>query len=1139
MDKTTLRKQPSHLMRVLCLFFLLNLCGGSIIASQNVKLSLNMSNTTFSDVFREIEKKTGYKFVYNTTEINQHDVVSVNETNKNLSDILAGLFKNKQISFRISNKHIALFKTQKKRVSGTVLDPFGEPVIGANVVEKGTMNGIITDINGKFALDVVSGATLVISYIGYTTIEVPVANKENLTITLKEDTETLEEVVVVGYGTQKKVNLTGAVETVNTKSLEGRSLPNLSQALQGSVSGANFSVGNSGFEPGADMTFQIRGQGDAYVLVDGVETDLSKLNPNDIESISILKDAAAAAVYGAKASYGVVLVTTKSGKKESKPVVNFNANVSYAINTRMPSKVDSYTWAKVLNEAGANGGGIVFTDEVIDRIIAYQNDPTLPETVADGAGWATTNKSNANNDWYDIYFGGTVNNQESVSVKGGGKKASYYVSAGHVYNGSTLQFGEDNFRRYNTVAKIDVKLADWWDFSVNNRFMNSNRIRPNLDSQGDYPLLFHFAANKMPTVPQFNPSGYRNYTSMIPLLEDGGNDKTVTNEFVQRFATEIRLLKGFKVNADYTVKYNTLAFTSDNFTCYSDMVDGSFVAQGTTVPSYVNKYQQQQMYTSFNVYGSYEFDINKNNFAIMAGAQRENQRTERITGRKDGIVSNDVPSFSTSTGNIYSLTDALSHLCRMGYFARINYNYANRYLLEINGRYDGTSVFAHGNRWGFFPSISAGWNISNEKFFDNILSSINNLKLRLSWGSLGNQNVDAYQDLALMGLKTNLSWLINGERPSYATQPNLVNTELTWEKSNTFDVGLDMSFLNGRLAVSGDWYQRNTYNRLGPAEALPAVLGQTIPQMNNAELRTNGWELSVSWKDQVTKDFSYSVSAMLYDYYSEVTKYNNPTNILTTYYKGSRIGDIWGYTSNGLIQSDEEATEITNSGYQKQFYATWNKGDVKYEDLNEDGVINNGNNTLDDHGDLSIIGNSSPRYQFALNLGAKYKNLDFSMMMQGVGKRDVWFGTNNGAYWGIMKWNQSSLNKGRQLDYYRDQEATTYVGLGLNTDAYFARPYINDSMNNKNRQTSTRYLQNGAYLRFKNIQIGYNLPEKFISKINLSKVRFYFSGENLGVITGNFPDYMDPETATQGYNNQGGKSMNPQASYSFGIDVEF
>lgn len=524
------------------------------------------------------------------------------------------------------------------------------------------------------------------------------------------------------------------------------------------------------------------------------------------------------------------------------------------------------------------------------------------------------------------------------------------------------------------------------------------------------------------------------------------------------------------------------------------------------------------------------------NFSIMAGLQQEQQRNETLAGRKNDIVTNEVPSISTSTGDIHSLTDDLTHWSRLGFFFRLNYNFKEKYLLEVNGRYDGTSIFAEGNRWGFFPSFSGAWNMSREAFFDPIVDKVNNLKIRASWGSLGNQNVTAYQDLALMGIKSNLAWLLNGSRPVYTTAPNLVNTMLTWETSQTLDFGIDAGFLNNRLNVTADWYQRHTKDRLGPAEALPAVIGATIPKKNNSELRTNGWEIAVTWRDQVNDDFSYSVSAMLYDYYSTVTKYNNPTNILTTDYEGKRVGDLWGYTTEGLIQTQEEADKIMQTGYQNQFHSVWNTGDVKYADLNKDGVVNNGKNTLEDHGDLSIIGNTTPRYQFSLTLGAEYKGFDFSMMWQGVGKRDLWINSN--MFWGFTTWNQSSLFVDDHLDYYRDKDADTYAGLGINTESYFPRPYLVDNQNNKNRQTQTRYLQNGAYARLKNLQLGYTLPKSLTEKIELSRVRVYFSGDNLCTLTGRFPHSLDPETSTIGSRGHG-KSMSAQTAFSFGIDVEF
>ena len=1038
------------LSRLLCVTALSTCSVFAYAQQQQVKLT--GSNLPLKSVFKQIEKQTDLSIDYRSQDVDDSRIVKQMPKATTVQQAMNQLLAGTDCVVTFSNGHIIIKKQasnttnqQSKLVKGTIVDATGMPVIGANVMVKGTTNGTITDMDGKFSLDVDEGATLVVSYIGFANQEIKVGNQTNLSIALKEDSKALDELVVVGYGTQKKVNLTGAVDALKGEQLQNRPTATITQTLQGQVSGANFTAGNAGFEPGADLTFQIRGQGNAYVLVDGVPSDLSRVNPNDIESISVLKDAAAASIYGARASYGVVLVITKSGRKDEKPVINFSANVTASHIHRLPQMVDSYTFARMLNEAGDNGGGRVFDNETIDRIIAYQKDPTLPETVPhpnNPTQWGDLQYPNANYDWFEELYGNALSNQENISIRGGNKKVSYFASAGHVYNDSNLKYGTDYYRRINTTAKIDVKLTDWWDFSFYNRFMSSDRTKPNMNNEGDYDLIFHQIARTMPTQAKYTPNGRYTKHSKILWMEDGGTDVNKVYEMVQRFSTVIRPIKNWDINIDYTYKFINDRFDSNNFIVYEDLVDGTLVPESSTLPSYVQKYQNVNLYNSLNAYTSYNLSLkDKHNFSVMLGLQYEGDKSEKIEGRKNDILNDNVPSFSTSTGNIHLLNDELNHISRFGSFFRFGYNYKEKYLLEVNGRYDGSSVLTTGHRWAFFPSVSLGWNVAREKFFENLTDKISNFKIRGSWGSLGNQNIDPYQDLALLGINSNLAWILNGSRPIYVTSPNLVNTLLTWETAETLDFGVDLSLLNNRLNITGDWYQRNTRDRLGPAEALPAVIGADIPKKNNSELRTNGWELAISWRDRINEDFSYSVSAMIYDYYSTVTKYNNPTNILSTDYTGKRVGEIWGYTTEGLIQTQEEADQIMQSDYQKFFHSVWNTGDVKYADLNNDGVVNNGKNTLEDHGDLSVIGNTTPRYQFSFTLGAEYKNFDFSMMWQGVAKRDLWLDSN--MFWGFTTWNQSSLFVNEHLDYYRDQEADTYIGLGVNTDAYFPRPYLN------------------------------------------------------------------------------------------------
>lgn len=1124
------------------------------ISAQHEKLSINMQDKTLEDVFTFIENHSDYVFIYHASKIDLSHKVNVNIKDQPIKDILKDVFRGTGLTYVVKGrqivvkkedapqtpgvKSVAVLQQQKGiTVSGNIKDDTGFPLIGVNVVIKGSNQGVITDVDGNFSMeDVPSSAILRFSYIGYQPIEMKA--QESIMLVMHEDNEKLEEVVVVGYGTQKKVNLTGAIEVVDGDRLKNRPSTNVSQVMQGTVSGVNFSYGNSGSEPGAKLNLQIRGQGEPYVLIDGTVGDLNMIDPNDIENISVLKDAAASAIYGARAPYGVVIITTKSGKREEKIQVDFSANVAFTKPIRKPRMVDSYTFVRAMNEFHDNQGeSRLFAEETIDRIIAYINNPSLPETVPDATNsnqWATYLLANGNNDWIDVHFGSGVRNQENVSIKGGGKDLAFYLSAGHAYEKGILNFGKDTYRRINFNAKLDLSLTKWWKLSSNTRVVQSTRENPNYDDEGDYDMMIHQIFRTQPNQFLKSPNGYYSRLSRIPMIE-AGSDKTITRGILQRFATDITPLKNWTISADYSIDFPYTSFTSNNLTAYEDLVDGSLSAIPTTVPSYVNKYKSHTMYNSLNVYTSYKFDLkDKHHFTAMLGFQQESNSYDYLSGLKKELITPEVPSISTATGEMQT-TDDLTHWSTQGYFARLNYDYMGKYLLEVNARYDGTSKFTKDHRWGLFPSFSLGWNISHEKFWEPVSPYVNTLKLRTSWGSLGNQNVDAYQDLPLLGTEMNLEWILNSKRPAYTTAPNLINPVLTWESSKTVDVGADLGFFNNRLQITADYYQRLTFNRLGPAQALPAVLGADIPKENNSELRTRGWDLSFTWRDKVSNDFSYSVTAMLFDYKSVVTKYNNPTGILTTDYEGKTIGEIWGYETVGLIRTQEDADRINQSKSQNFINAqVWRTGDVMYRDLNNDGLINNGKNTVSDHGDLRIIGNNTPRYQFGITLSADYKGFDFMAFFQGTAKRDLWLTGN--MFWGFNNWNQTTLFP-HHLDYYRDAEESTYSGLGVNTDAYYPRPYSQSSLYKKNQQIQTRYLQNGAYLRLKNLQLGYSIPQTVLKKVGLQKSRIYCSAENVLTLT-KLPVGFDPETANLGkYGN--GKSMFSLAVLSFGLNVSF
>lgn len=984
-------------------------------------------------------------------------------------------------------------------------------------------------------------------------------------VTLSEGVASLEEMVVVGYGTQKKVNLTGAVDVISNEQIENRQANTVSQILQGLSPGLNFSTGNGGFEPGASMNINIRGigslsGGSPYVLIDNIPGNMDLLNPNDIESISVLKDAAASAIYGARAPYGVILITTKSGKKNEKMSVSYSGNVSVNTADRLPEMLDSYTYSRVINESGDNWGGRSYTNDVIDRIIAYQNkdfdflrqfmpaDVTHFETIPENNNtWANGNRSHSDHDWYEEFWGSSVNQNHNLSVKGGSEKATYYMSAGFLDQKGVLNYGTDTYQRYNVMGKVNVQLADWWDLRFETRFIGSPRERFNAGApETGYDLLFRQVSRAQPTVAKYD--GYGNYTfaSNIPQTEDRGTDKTVTTESWQTLSTVLKPLNNWEISVDFAFQSVAVDGLNTDLTVIDHLVDQRRIPVSFTVPSQVFKIMNNNHYWVSNAFTSYDWQVNSDHrIFAMVGMQYEYSKAHGINVQKTNLVVQDIPSIQTATGDVIA-TENESQWSTQGYFSRLTYNFKEKYLLEANARYDGTSRFQEGQRWGFFPSFSLGWNIDKEPFWQPIENHINSFKLRASWGQLGNQQVAAYRDRALIPLQTGkLDWIFSGggNRPiGYTSTPRLVSPFLTWETASTKNLGMDLYLFDFKLRFNVDLFERITENMIGPSEPLPGVLGTGVPQSNNATLRSRGWEMSARWNQTFSnKDISFFVGLNLHDVKTVVTDYLNPSGLISGWYPGKEVGEIWGYTANGLFQSEQDVESYLENVDMSAIFSSWNPGDVKYEDINGDGAVNVGANTLNNPGDLSIIGNNSPRYQFGFNSGVTIKNFDFSILINGTGKRDFFFpeGSNNVRFWGI-DWLPFTALSPQHLDYFRDTPGDKYVGLyegdaNINLDAYFPKPYIDRFQNNKNRKPSTRYLVNAAYFRIQNVQVGYNLPSKVLSRFNVSKVRAYLSGENLFTSTNLFKG-IDPIAIT-GYGNGAGQTYMADRIISFGLNV--
>lgn len=1067
---------------------------------------------------------------------------------------------------------------QTKRIVGTVTDQSGYPLPGVSILVKGTTIGIVSGSDGKYALDVpADGEVLVFSFIGMSTQEIPISKRVIIDVVMVEEALGLEEVIVVGYGTQKKVNLTGAIDVADGEKLANRQAPNVSQALQGILPGVSLSINNNyGFQPGATMDIDIRGigslnGGSPYVLIDGIPDNINNVNPEDIKSISVLKDAASSAIYGSRAPYGVILITTRKGEKNQRLKVNYSGNVNMHYPHKLPETVDSYLFAKVINEMGDNRGGRNYDERQIDRILAYQREDWdfIEQSINDdersigwpedatifgafpekGDRWNNNVLSYANNNWFDINYGNSVNQKHNLSLQGGSDKISYYFSTGLLGEESVLVYtSNDFFNKFNVMGTVDIAITDWWNFTYNTRMIQTVRERPNTNST--YDNLFTQVARTYPIIPLYD--GYGNYHPESHIAElRSGTDRDEETNYMNTAKMEFRPVKGWKINADFS--YNTSNSSGTNIqnlvTGYHPSDNSKFI-EGYSSPNSIEEIREQNHYWTTNIYSTYDFKIkNSHNFMILGGMQLEKGRGDRLTGYNTNMISENVPSLATALGDALLSQSLWYTNITQGYFLRLNYNYQEKYLLEVNTRYDGSYVFREGNRWGLFPSFSLGWNVHKEPFWANIEKYINTLKFRGSWGQLGNQQISPFTDIELIGLSLDkIDWIFNyGEaRPQgYTIPPNIINKNLMWETSTTKNLGVDVSFLKNRLQTNFDLFERMTTDMVGPAEEKPGVLGEGMPRVNNASLRTRGWELSVRWNHTIEKGFSYFIDLNLSDQKSVVTKYYNPTGVLSTWYKGAEVGAIWGYTVHDLFRTQEELTEYLATTDPSFIGSNWETGDVRYEDTNNDGKVNNGKNTIDDPGDRSIIGNSEPHFRLGISTGINFKGFDFAMLWSGVAKRDLWFPrSDHNIFWGVGAARHNSVLQYRVLDYYRDQPGTKLAGVydgdaNINLDGYWPRPYLNSSMENKNKNyANTRYLQNGAYLRLQNVKIGYSLPQQISSKLYLQNLNIYLSGENLFTFQ-KLPDCIDPVAPVGAGGTMGRPTYGADRIYSLGISITY
>lgn len=1050
----------------------------------------------------------------------------------------------------------------QQQISGTVTDNNGQPIPGVNVIEKGTNNGQQTDFDGGFTIDLSNqNATLVLSYVGFKTKEVTIGNQTVLSIVLEEDISVLDEVVVVGYGTQKKVNLTAAVSVIGSEAFENRPTSNAIQSLQGTVPGLVISNSSTGGEPGTAPNINIRGfltsGGDGVigdsgplVLVDGIAMDLNNIDPEDIESVSVLKDAAAASIYGSRAAGGAILVTTKSGKNMNGGVrVTYSNNFSISRPTIWPKSASPIDFAYTVNDARINNRQTPYHDDTdLANILANMANPgSAPSISANGAGtnWSYAsigiNATGATN-WDDIIFKDWAERRKhNLNVSGGDDKLNYYFSAGAFDEGGLLAVGKESFQRYNLDAKISAKANKWLTIELYTKILKSYSDFPTETNNNtvawNKSRTLDLISKLKPTLPFVDPIyGSELLQHKYYPFWDSQRATTENNQLILIPKFIIEPLKNLKLTAQFNYRRNNnlneITILTSQIVRPAGIIDRISQENTSYSPTFITS-----EYFSPNIYMDYDKSFGNHNVSATVGYQSEQNNVHSIGATTDYLVTDNVVSLSTSLDDDQLVDDTINHWAIQSVFSRFRYNYKEKYLLEFSYRTDGSSRFAPDDRWAGFPSFSAGYNIAKEDFWP--FDDISTFKFRGSYGTLGNQNVNNYLYLSNIGLNTvGTSYLFDGQRETFANTPAIGTETLTWETVKTTDIGFDLNAFNNKLGIGFSWYRTDIEGMAAQGLDLPAQLGTSAPLTNIGTSRVQGWEVEATWRQSLSDNFSYNVRAVLSDYKRTIVDYPNENNVLSNngsnLYSGKDLGEIWGFQWDGWFLTQDEADNhpIDQSGI-----AGWSfgPGDTIYKDLDDSDTIDRGEGVLGDSGDMSIIGNSTPRYQYAINLGFNYKNFDFTAFIQGVGKRDVLL-SNHQRFRGPAQ-GPFHINVWEgHLDYFRAEDTTS--PLGPNTDAYFPAPYTaNPGRNNKNYGAIVdRYIQNGAYMRLKSMQVGFTIPKSATSKYGITNFRIYLTGENL--FTRSDMMFFDPEIVTSSV--AGSAQSYPLSKiFSTGINVSF
>jgi len=1118
---------------ILLLFFNLHVCAD--VFSQT-RVTLNLKEADFKKIITSIEKQSVYHFIYSERKIPDIQKMDINVQNEEVPQLLDRLMANSGFKYNLLANHlIVISKTDNETpitappFTGKVLDEKGQPLVGASVRIKGAKTGTSTDATGSFTLEVPDNTVLIVSYLGYEDKEVAATGAASLNITLKLATNSLNEAVVIGYGTQKKVNLTGAIATVNADKLEGRPMVNLADGLEGLIPNLNVNL-NSG-QPGTKATFNIRGittlalRSDQkstissltgpLVLVDGVARDPNLIDPNDVESVTVLKDAASAAIYGSRAANGVMLITTKTGKKGP---VRLSYSGSYTISrpTQLVDQVNSGDYIKMFNEANRTGlasGAYTttpFTSTDSTMAAAYRADPAHNPTGYQDPGNAKRYRYVGNTDWIHVlYPGWAPQTQHNVSVSGGQDNTTYLASMGYYRQEGLEKTANQVFQRYTPSLKVNSDVTKWMTLNLNLSLAHVDNNQPATSriGQGGPTNGGWLESGLPPVMPVRNPdgnfAGQGNYSNPVAINTLSGRDIDQQNDFWSTARIILRPVNHLNITADYT--WNSFSeFDKANLKPFNEYgYNGAFLdIFPWTNPSQVSETRRNNTYKALNAYATYENTFAKAHYVkVLVGYNQEYNHYYYSTSLAKNLIDPNLPAIGLNNDSKPSVSEVETEAALIGTFTRLNYIYKNRYLLEVNARYDGTSRFPVGKKYVTSPSVSAGWNIAGESFMEGSRNILDALKLRLSYGQLPDQltppgqpsSLNQYPTVATMPVGT-VPYLINGQPGITVSTPNLVSPLQSWEKVQTKNIGLDYSFLHDRLNGSFDYFLNKIKDILVPGQLLPTALGTGAPNGNFANAKSNGFEFSINWRDKLFDGkLSYGVTfSFANNSNTEITSYpGNPTRNIGTFYAGSHIGDIWGFRNKGFYATDADAQAVDNSalsGYK------WLAGDIKYQDINKDGKIDYGKNTVDNPGDQQLIGNSTPHNRVGLSLNLGYKGFDFTTFFQGVLQQR--FYPNEYVFYAF-----------RDDEYSIPSQFATNYWTPTHTNAFFPRLRF---AGGGNEQAQDKYLLNAAYVRVKQLTLGYTLPTAITKRMKIQRVRFYVTGQNLFTFTSLNKNY-DPE----------------------------